>query len=175
MKVVNTIVFALMLALTACASDTTTRVGTAATTPLSDLNIVKAKIPQVLKDSEKHPYLLPTDQSCAAIVLEIHNLDEVLGADLDMPSTDKNPSLIERGASAAKDSAIRSLQHSAEGIVPYRGWIRKLSGAERYSKHVAAAITAGSIRRAFLKGIAASHDCTWNDSSDVASLKPEAK
>jgi len=173
MAVIRTMILALMVGLTACASDTTTRVGTAATTPLNDLNIVKAKIPAILKASKKHPYLAPADQSCSAIVLEIHQLDEVLGADLDTPDSDQNPSLIERGTSEAENSAIKSLQHSAEGIIPYRGWVRKLTGAERHSKHVSAAITAGSIRRAFLKGFAASHDCDWSNTPETVTERPE--
>jgi hypothetical protein len=37
--------------------------------------------------------------------------------------------------------------------------VRKLSGAERYSKQVAAAIAAGTVRRAFLKGMAQASAC----------------
>lgn len=48
---------------------------------------------------------------------------------------------------------------AAEGIVPFRGWVRKLSGAERYAKEVAAAITAGTIRRAYLKGLGQAAGC----------------
>jgi hypothetical protein len=43
--------------------------------------------------------------------------------------------------------------------VPFRGWVRKLSGAERYSRQVAAAIAAGAARRAFLKGLAQGKGC----------------
>ena len=75
-----------------------------------------------------------------------------LGADLDTPATGSNPSLIERGASDA-------LRNAAEGVIPFRGWVRKLSGAERYSREVAAAIAAGTIRRAYLKGIGAAAGC----------------
>jgi len=44
-------------------------------------------------------------------------------------------------------------------VIPFRGWIRKLTGAERYSKRVAAAITAGAVRRAFLKGVRVMKNC----------------
>jgi hypothetical protein len=37
--------------------------------------------------------------------------------------------------------------------------VRKLTGAERYSREVAAAISAGTIRRAYLKGLGASAGC----------------
>jgi hypothetical protein len=48
---------------------------------------------------------------------------------------------------------------AAQGIVPYRSWVRKLSGAERYSKEVAAAITAGGVRRSYLKGFGQAGGC----------------
>lgn len=171
MTVLRTMIIALVLTLAACASDTKNLVTTAATTPLGDLNIVKADIPAILEAAERQPYLAPADQSCTAIVLEIHQLDEVLGADLDTHPSNVNPSLIERGAETVKSTAIGSLQHSAEEVVPFRGWVRKLSGAERYSRHVSAAIAAGSIRRAFLKGVGVSRGCSWV-AQDVASVKP---
>jgi len=43
--------------------------------------------------------------------------------------------------------------------VPFRGWLRKLSGAELHSKKVAKAIAAGTIRRAFIKGIKSTKQC----------------
>ena len=125
----------------------------AATTPLSDLNVVRADIPPVLAAAQKAPYAAPADNSCGALAADVQALDAALGADLDTPATGSNPSLIERGAADA-------LRNTAEGVIPFRGWVRKLSGAERYSRDVAAAIAAGTIRRAYLKGIAQAGDCT---------------
>src|SRR5664280_2970956 len=70
--------------------------------------------------------------------------------DLDTPATESNSGLIERGSNEAKSSAVDALRSTTEGIVPFRGWVRKLSGAERYSHKVAASIAAGTVRRAFL-------------------------
>jgi len=153
---------ALALSLTACASDTSKRMGSAATTPLADLNVVRADIPAVLEDAQKQPYLMPKDPGCVGLALEIGKLDEVLGADLDTPASDKHPSLLDRASTLANDGAVSAVQRTAEDLIPFRGWVRKLSGAERYSKRVAASITAGSIRRAFLKGIAVSKECVWS-------------
>lgn len=153
---------AVALSLGACTTDSSTRIGLAATTPLSDLNIVRADIPPILEQAKKAPYGLSGDLSCDALSTQIHHLDEVLGADLDTPVSATNPSLIERGADAMGNSAIGALQRTAEGVVPFRGWIRTLSGAERYSKHVAAAIAAGTARRAFLKGYGVAHGCSWS-------------
>jgi hypothetical protein len=164
---------ALSLILTACASDTQSRVVSAATTPLSDLNIVKAKIPAILKKSVKAPYTIPADQTCTGIAQEIHKLDEVLGADIDTPATKANPPLIEWGMESVNDATLGTIKRSAEGVIPFRGWVRKLSGAERYSKEVSAAISAGSIRRAFLKGVGSTHGCVWGEPPKVTSAMSE--
>ena len=131
----------------------------AATTPLSDLNLVRADIPAVLAAAQKAPYALPADRSCAALGTEVQALDAALGADLDTPPTATNPGLIERGGVAVSNAAVGAVRSAAEGVVPFRGWVRKLSGAERYSKDVAAAIAAGTVRRAFLKGVGQANGC----------------
>jgi len=141
----------LALALAACAGGEK-NVRDAATTPLSDLNVVRADIPPVLVAAQKAPYAAPADKSCAALSGDVQALDAALGADLDTPVTGSNPSLIERGAADA-------LRNTAEGVIPFRGWVRKLTGAERYSREVAAAIAAGTIRRAYLKGLGAAGGC----------------
>jgi hypothetical protein len=137
------------LALAACASD---EAGKAAATPLNDLNVVHAEIPPVLKTAQKAPYAAPADKSCAALKTEVQELDAALGADLDVPPTERGSSLIERGGSEVLKSA-------AESVIPFRGWVRKLSGAEHYSREVAAAIAAGAVRRAYLKGLVQAAGC----------------
>jgi hypothetical protein len=44
-------------------------------------------------------------------------------------------------------------------VVPFRSWVRKLSGAERYSRDVSAAIAAGIVRRSYLKGVGQVRGC----------------
>lgn len=135
------------------------RVAQAASAPLSDLNLVRAEIPPVLAAALKSPYALPADRACAALAADVRALDAVLGADLDTPVTAANPSLVERGGTLVGDAAIGAVRSTAEGVVPFRGWVRKLSGAERYAKEVSAAIAAGTIRRAYLKGLGQAAGC----------------
>ncbi|WP_290644001.1 hypothetical protein [Aquabacterium sp.] len=164
----------LVVLLSACASKgtskgmakTQSRMTTAAATPLNDLNLVRDEIPEVLQNAAKEPYLKPADANCALVTTEIHQLDDVLGADLDAPESDE-PSLLDRGTDAAENTAVGAIQRTAEGLVPFRSWVRKLSGAERHSRRMAAAITAGSIRRAFLKGVAASQGCVIKPPAQV--------
>lgn len=149
------------LSLAACStpesqSKTGTQLTQAATTPLNDLNLVRADIPPVLAAAQKAPYGVPADRSCEALAKDVRALDAALGADLDTPPTAANPSLVERGG----DAAMGAVGTAATGIVPFRGWVRKLTGAERYAKEVSAAIAAGTIRRAYLKGIGQAASCT---------------
>nr|QQZ48666.1 hypothetical protein JKL49_14210 [Phenylobacterium glaciei] len=42
---------------------------------------------------------------------------------------------------------------AASDLIPFRGWVRRLSGAQRHDSLVTAAINAGAVRRAYLKGL----------------------
>jgi hypothetical protein len=150
---------ALTVMLGACASQVAP-VTDAATTPFNDLNLVQAPIPPVLIEAQRRPYGVPFDVSCMSLATQIQALDEVLGPDLDAPATAANPGLIERGATLVADEAVGTVRGAAEGVIPYRKWVRKLSGAERYTKDVAAAIAAGTVRRAFLKGQTTARSCS---------------
>ena len=134
-------------------------VAKAVTSPLSDLNLVNAPIPPVLRSALKAPYAPPGDAGCETLAADVRALDEVLGADLDTPPSPHNPGLVERGTKEVGNAAVGAIKSAAEGLVPFRSWVRKLSGAERYSKEVAAAIAAGTVRRAYLKGLGESRGC----------------
>ena len=158
---------ALLILLAACTTapkspdpDAQQRVGDAATAPLSDLNLVRSQIPAVLQDARKAPYALPAKHDCASLSADVAALDTVLGADLDTPPTPENPGMIERGRDTAGDAAIDALRSTTEGIVPFRGWVRKMSGAEGHAREVSAAIAAGTIRRAYLKGLGQAAGCS---------------
>lgn len=148
----------LALTLSACATQEKSPVVDAATAPLNDLNLVYAEIPAALLAAQRQPYAIPENQECTALAAEISDLDEVLGPDLDVPAPAK-PGLIERGTNSAGNAAIGALRRTTEGLLPFRSWVRMLSGAERHSKQVAAAIAAGVVRRAFLKGLRVSKQC----------------
>lgn len=147
---------ALAFALSACASHDQTRVTDAATSPLSDLNLIRAKIPPVLLEARKQPYAIPLEATCENLVAKVKELDAVLGPDFDAPPSGNDPTLVEQGTNEVKNAAIGALRSTSESIVPFRGWVRRLSGAERHSQEVAAAIVAGTVRRAFIKGLMAS-------------------
>jgi len=134
-------------------------VGQAAMSPFNDLNLVRGKIPDALLSAKAAPYALPPVAGCDALKAEVEALDAALGADLDTPPTAANPGLIERGSDELENAATGALRGAAEGLIPFRGWVRRLSGAERHSKEVAAAIAAGTVRRSFLKGVGLAQHC----------------
>ncbi len=153
------VIFVSAVLLASCTSQQSSGIEAAATAPLSDLNLVNAPIPPVLVVAQRAPYAQPTSVVCGALVADIRALDEVLGADLDTPATDANPGLVDRAGALVVDQATSSLRRTAEGVIPFRSWVRKLTGAERYSRQVSAAIAAGTVRRAFLKGVAVTQGC----------------
>ncbi len=160
-----TIMFAIILLTSACAShkgdntlnnEASQKLEAAVTTPLTDLNLIKTSVPSALRSALKNPYAPPADTSCENLAKEINELNEVLGADLDTQVTKEDEGLVARSLVSESVSAIRK---NTEAVVPFRNWVRKLSGAERKSKAVAAAISAGGIRRAYLKGIGQANKC----------------
>ena len=148
-----------MTAMTGCVTTPTQRITDAATSPLNDLNLMQVAVPQVLAEARKQVYAVPVIHDCIALATEIHALDEALGPDLDVAVPADDKTLVERGGVLAGNAALDAIKGAAEGLIPYRSWVRKLSGAERASKAVAAAISAGMVRRGFLKGLLQAQTC----------------
>ena len=120
---------------------------------MSDLNLGRDEIPAPLLAARRNAYAIPAGPGCEAITTEVLALDAVLDPDLDTPASAARPGLTERGASAVGDAAANALRGAAEGVLPFRGWVRKLTGAERYSREVMSAVASGVVRRAYLKGL----------------------
>ncbi len=126
----------------------------AMSSPLRDVNVLQTKIPDVLRLAMADPYARPRPTNCATITAAILPLNGALGADLDDAAVDEDD-LVERG----RETALGAMAGAASGIIPFRGWVRQLSGAERHDKFVNAAIAAGAVRRAYLKGIGEARGC----------------
>jgi hypothetical protein len=160
---------ALIASLCACASSSKketydkpnfdTQMGSALTSPLSDLNLTRKEIPAVLIKAHKAPYALPVDANCNFLLSELSDLDAVLGPDLDVIEVDENGNVINKGADELGNAALSALRGFTEGVMPFRSWVRRLTGADAHAKEVAAAGMAGIIRRAYLKGMAATKPC----------------
>lgn len=121
-----------------------------AMSPLQDLNLSKDPIPPVLLAAADNPYANPGLNKCAAIRAEISNLDAVLGEDFD---TAEAP---ERRLTAGKVALS-----VVTGLIPYRGIIRQVSGAADHEYQFKQAISAGLMRRAYLKGLGEAKRCAY--------------
>lgn len=130
-------------------------------TPFEDLNLKRQSIPEKLQQIADNPYALPPQMLCEGIRKEIDELDTLLGPDVCTPQnpsgmvTSRKGEYVEQGAGMAKEQAVRIVS-SKTNIIPFRGVVRKITGAERHAKAVERAYQAGKLRRAFLKGLGAS-------------------
>lgn len=129
----------------------------AAATPLRDVGLLRPDVPDALKDL-RYPYALtdPTGD-CGTVAVAIDALDALLGDENYQPSAQEG--LGTRARAQAADYATSSVADAAADMLPYRGWVRRLSGANRAERKSAAAYAMGEQRRTFLRGYAAGLGC----------------
>ena len=127
--------------------------------PLRDFNLIRSKIPPVLRAAMVDPYERPAPNNCQGIGAQVRILYDALGPDFDEPVSTLHPGLVTRGEGAAKVGALDALRSGEQSYIPFDGFIRILSGAERHDRIVLAAIQAGVARRAYLKGLGEARGC----------------
>lgn len=154
------LVFMLLLAgaapgLAQSASETAQQVGKTAenvvTKPLKDANLIKDEIPPELQAIMAAPYSMKGLTTCKQVSAEIAKLTRVLGPDVDVQKP--------KSGDSASEIVLGELERTANGLIPGSGIIRKISGAEAQERKAKAAVFAGSLRRAYLKGWAAGKGC----------------
>lgn len=134
----------------------------AARQPFEDVGLAREEIPPLLIEVGKAPYRKPMPLTCVGLRGEIAALDAILGADVCTPEnpsgaiakTSRKGEYVDEGASYAKGQAVDTVSGYLN-ILPFRGAVRQLSGANKHAKAVARAYEIGKSRRAFLKGLAA--------------------
>lgn len=129
----------------------TDNLGSAVVAPLRDINMVRSEIPDLLKKAVVDPYA-PPKTGCAPLKAEIEQLDAVLGDDYDDPKDDNDDESVSRPVLSVVASTITD-------VIPMRGWVRRLTGAERHDQLVREAIKAGFVRRGYLKGLMNAGTC----------------
>ena len=122
--------------------------------PLSDINLRKQDMPAVLEAALADPYDLTGIESCKGYATAIESLDAALGDDIDVAREKTDDEKMGNSAGAIAKSVIGS-------FIPFRGIIRELSGANAQQKAWERALYAGSVRRAFLKGMGQSKGCAY--------------
>src|SRR6185312_4527732 len=103
----------------------------AAESPLRDLNVLRTKIPDVLLQAMADPYERPLSGHCPELIAELKPLNDALGSDLDSPAAEQD-GLLHKG----KTTALGFVAGAASDVIPFHGWVRKLSGAERHDRMV---------------------------------------
>jgi len=126
--------------------------------PFRDFGLVRSRIPAVLIAAMADPYARPPG-SCDGLGAEMTRLNIALGPDLDEPVSTEHPGVLTRGEGAAKTAALDAMRSEAQSYIPFDGFIRVLSGADRHDHLVMAAIQAGAIRRGYLKGLGEMRQC----------------
>ncbi len=121
--------------------------------PLKDLNLMKDPIPPQLQAIMDRPYDLHGMKTCKQYSTAIGKLTAQLGPDVDSPEA-----RAKKGQSPA-EFALGAGASVIGGLIPGAGLIRKVSGAEAAQKKAAAAVLAGSLRRAYIKGKASAQGC----------------
>ncbi|WP_156449717.1 hypothetical protein [Caulobacter sp. CCH9-E1] len=129
----------------------TDNLGSAVVAPLRDINVMRSEIPDLLKKAVVDPYA-PPKTGCAPLRGEIQRLDAVLGDDYDDPKDDDKDESLSRPVLGVVASTITD-------VIPMRGWVRRLTGAERHDQRVREAIKAGFVRRGYLKGLMNAGTC----------------
>lgn len=127
--------------------------------PLNDLNLRREPIPELLAKID-NPYDLPHNLDCIQIGRMVGALNGVLGPDWDTPEPDERLRT-EKLADAAADATLDALASEASGLIPFRGIVRKVSGAEKHQKKYNRAYKIGAQRRAYLKGLGEAKNCPY--------------
>jgi len=151
---------AAMALLAACSTgrtaDTRRGVSDAAISPLRDVNLIRPEIPPVLRNLQ-YPYATATLGGCTDVAREIGQLDAVLGPESYQPGPNRN--IWDRSGDFVEEQAIEAAQDTAQDLIPFRSWVRRLSGANRAERDALRAVANGQQRRTFLRGYGASLGC----------------
>lgn len=130
--------------------DTGQRAKGIATQPLEDLNLQKDEIPPKLLSIQDNPYSLNGMKTCRQINAEIIELNGVLGADVDAT---------EEARRKTADRILAVGGGLVGSLIPFRGLVREVTGANAQQRRFEAAIYAGTTRRSYLKGTAKAKGC----------------
>ena len=134
-------------------------IGDALMTPISDLNLKRKEIPQVLLSLESAYDALP-DTTCETLAAEVMELDSVLGPDVN----DSEPVIRSTGekiGSGTSKATLDTISATTGAIIPLRGVVRTVSGAAKRERQLIAALRKGFERRAFIKGMGTQLGCEW--------------
>lgn len=140
----------------------------AAMSPLNDLNLRRREIPALLAALET-PYIPASDLTCEQVAEEVRRLDGVLGPDWDNVQPDERLRT-EVLADEAANATLGAVESGMTGWIPFRGLIRKATGAESHEKKYNQAFKIGAQRRSYLKGFGLAKGCDGPARPDFLAL-----
>jgi hypothetical protein len=151
---------AVCLALAACSTgstaDTRRGVGGAASIPLRDVGLIRQEIPLLLRNLQ-YPYSTAGLTDCGSVAREIGLFDAVLGPESYQPGPNRN--IWDRSGDFVEEQTIEAAESTAQDLIPFRSWVRRLSGASAAEREALRAVANGQQRRTFLRGYGASLGC----------------
>ncbi|MDR6625234.1 hypothetical protein [Caulobacter segnis] len=118
--------------------------------PARDIGMAKREIPASLRKAHDGAYDLKGLDSCKAIETEIASLNEALGPDFDVNDKPK------AGSGKMAEAGGKML---VNGMIPFRGLVREISGAASADRHLNEVVDAGLARRGFLRGVHLKQGC----------------
>jgi hypothetical protein len=137
-------------------ADTRRGVTGAAYIPLRDVNLMRPEIPLLLRNLQ-YPYSTATLTDCNAINREIGQLDAVLGPESYQPGPNRN--IWDRSGDFLEEQTISAAEGTASDLIPFRSWVRRISGASAAEREALRAVANGQQRRTFVRGYGASLGC----------------
>lgn len=108
--------------------------------------------PAKLVAIQSDPYSLAGLGKCSAIIREVTELNDVLGPDV-------NETVDKDREKKREETAGRVAGSLAGSIIPFRGLIGEVTGANAERRRYALAVYAGTVRRGFLKGVGLQRGC----------------
>lgn len=108
------------------------------------------EVPAKLLAIQDDPYSLAGLGKCVAIINEVTELNDVLGPDV-------NEQVDKDRAKKREETAGRVAGNVAGSIIPFRGLIGEVTGANAERRRYA--LYAGTVRRGFLKGVGLERGC----------------
>lgn len=119
--------------------------------PARDVGAAKTNIPPALIAANADPYAMKGLGTCKQIAAAFHSMTDVLGPDFKVGETKKE--------NKAGKLAEAGGQTVINGLIPFRGLVREVTGAAPAQRRLNRAIDAGYARRGFLRGLYTARKC----------------
>lgn len=138
----------------------------AVTQPLRDFGLIRPTIPPELSRIVD-PYAPPMGPGCSWLNYELAGLETVLGSE-----ASRSPDRRRSGTEVVGDAADSAVRGAVSDLIPARGLVRQLSGAEAADRELARAQERGRVRRAYLMGLSHANACGAPPAAVPASVVP---